>query len=878
MSCKTAFIKQRYGTFEPELTDMLIESFTEIYDELKKGQFRNYGQFMLASQNKTLARKKQDKIIQLLNERFKTTVVKLVPTKTGNNLRLEVQIEPLADIYRQLIRDKKLAALEDMKDKETKPTPKKPSSSKFEENRRYFAEDEPYTMFPAKKTTETPEESPTAEEPNLFTQEENKLDMPISPELKDELQEIQKEGKRMEEQLKKNLDKEKAKMENEERLFTYGKQMEIVFPETEETVAEDELGELLFEMYPTTISTNIYSLMPSISEMEIKGIYDNYVNLMGRARKGKEMSYEMFKQLLNQYQVYKYKNTYIFGQWDAERAVFITRVNSSPSSKELLSEALPNLVQKGLDFISFVPIDVAKKYERSGYTLSNASFDYDFKGEQMAKFAAFSNPNVSLKLFNKFSQEVTGQELEAYNQEVPLMEKPVEIKAELIEKAGKDAAAIMETYLNQFGIVVKDISEMKENLGIDEMGMVDLLSKIVYLKNKADLPPMAGQMIAYMMQYNYYVKSIIDELIQTEAIQIPSKSFTMDINGRKEYDYKKLDKKPFFEYIGNLIAEDLQNKLSGEYNKSLVDKIKALIKTFFDYITKTEVSKINKNIGIITNNILQQNKKLITSSKFKPGAEGKPVFSVDIESALKKDKFGGAIIKVLSQEGFILTGSTALAEQGLILRPDENPLHDIDWVSPFSKEETLAKMFKVYPKAQKIRDIIQEDYVTDSYIIAPEGYDVTDLNIQTFNQKSIVQSYNVRDKSGNIKGTYRLVRNQFTNKSEEVVEGVEAKIIDFFSYQDYTQRNRFAPFVFQTQEGYSINLANWKDIFQAKLNFARYKDIWDYNRFLPNENKEYLMEKTWKENQQTLIKRFPDLTKEAFVSLTDQEIQILINC
>ena len=125
----------------------------------------------------------------------------------------------------------------------------------------------------------------------------------------------------------------------------------------------------------TRLASTIYEIYPDITEKEIRTIYDNYVNLMGRAREGKQLPFDTFLSLMKTYQVYNYKDTYIFGQWDPKNAVFVTRVNSSPTSKELLAEAIPNLVSKGLDFISFVPKDVADKYARSGYTLSSTGFD-----------------------------------------------------------------------------------------------------------------------------------------------------------------------------------------------------------------------------------------------------------------------------------------------------------------------------------------------------------------------------------------------------------------------------------------------------------------------------------------------------------------------
>ena len=592
----------------------------------------------------------------------------------------------------------------------------------------------------------------------------------------------------------------------------------------------------IVEQNKSVIKSTIFELNPTITEEKIKDIYNNYEALMNKQREGKAIPFDIFKSLIKQYQVFNYKNTYIFGNYDVNTGTFITRLNSSPSSKELLAEAIPNIVNNGIDFISFVPKDYADKLVRSGYISSKNSFKYNFKGELMDKFAVASNDNIFKKIFNKNFNQVTSEEIENFNESIQLQYNPVEVNSNLISQASKDASKILETYLKQFGITVKDINLIKDTFNIDELGFVDLLSKIIYVKDKKDLPSFAGEAIAYMMQYNSLVKEIINNLIQTNAILIPKNLYTLNQNGDKVYNYNKLDKTEFFKYIGNLISEDLNNKLEGNYDRSLVAKIKQLIKTFFDYITKSDIALINKNIGIITNNILQQNKKLITASLYKPGAYGKAVKQVSIEDALKKDKFGKDIIYKLSDEGFILTGSTALSEQGTILRPDENPLHDIDWISPFNREETIDKFLKIYPNAIKVRDIYGEDQVTDSYLIAPEGYKISDYKINEFNGKIIIDSYNILDKNNNIVGTYKLQKQLNSNQSEEIVTGIEGKVIDFFSYNNFNDKNKNKPFIYKSLSGNIIQLANWKDTFKAKLEFARYKDIWDYNRFIPNEN------------------------------------------
>lgn len=555
------------------------------------------------------------------------------------------------------------------------------------------------------------------------------------------------------------------------------------------------------------------------------------------------------------------------------------------------------------------------------------------------------------------------------------------------------------TYLSNFGISVNDYSEIKENLNLDDFGFADVLSKLAHVSDPKQLPAVAGEFIAYMLQHRDVVKNIVtsfanankelvttrnaiyyvasglgkselakknpnkfadmDELIANAVMEVYGEEYGTKENSKKIYEdelvqkalknqiesvmknkiilspispdklktigfyykkhyvpsevnidkilkgissrttnpyevdrdtykkiyvdpyfenknvytidgyisdefqdmndlsqlleefldrkdyiqgdnYSELDKQKYFKIIGELVGRELQKREKIDVSKSLYEKIKDIIKKFYKLLTKNEVRGVNVNVGFIADAILENNKDFITASQFKPGAEGKPVSRVSVEKALETDSFGKAIVYTLAEEGFILTGSTALSEQGTVLRPDENPLHDIDWVSPFSRADTTQKFFKHYPNAIKVRTIENETYLTDSYLIAPEGHYIANYQeIVTSTGKVLIGSYDVMNTNGEVVGTYRLEKNE-EGKLKEVEKDVKGKVIDFFVYPDYNVKNKFKPFEYTSSEGANIKLANWKDIFAAKLEWSRLKDVWDYNRFIPFEQQESL--------------------------------------
>jgi hypothetical protein len=303
-----------------------------------------------------------------------------------------------------------------------------------------------------------------------------------------------------------------------------------------------------------------------------------------------------------------------------------------------------------------------------------------------------------------------------------------------------------------------------------------------------------------MMQHNPLVQEIMSSM-------------------KRESMFRNLSKDELLSAVGDLISQELYKRTNTQLPKSLIDSIKNLIRQFFNLINSVKISRINKNVGIIADNILLQNQSLITQSTFKPGEVGKQVSRVSLEEALKKDKFAESIVNRLS-EYFILTGSVTLAEQGTIFRPDENQVHDLDWVSPVSRETAMFIFEKLYPNNKYIRNISNEDYVTDTWIIVPEGYTIENLNIDTSKKvfkngvetgsTNKVMSYDIVDSKGNVVSTYDGKTDSHTNN--EIV----GKAIDIFSYPSDIKSNTKNREI-ALSSGLKLKIADWRNTFNAKL-------------------------------------------------------------
>ena len=381
------------------------------------------------------------------------------------------------------------------------------------------------------------------------------------------------------------------------------------------------------------------------------------------------------------------------------------------------------------------------------------------------------------------------------------------------EDANNELNSKLVSYLANFGISVRQLENIQKQLGVDSLGFVDLLNKVAYIEknNPKELPYVTGKFVAYMMQYRGLVTDIYKGLRKSMP------------NAKKE---------ELLDQIGIMIGDRILGKETSADNLSftsqIIKAIDNILTAFFRFIRHLDFVNVNKNVGIIAQGILDDNVNMITASKYKPGAEGKPVGRVGFLKALAKDEFAGIIVENLAKEGFILTGSVTLAEQGSVFRPFENQVHDLDWVSPYSREQT-NKMFKeLYPENIFIREIVNEGYSTDTYIIAPEGYEVQ--NIEIVGERNTVLSYDVvNKKTGEVEGTYKLV-----DKKEVTTGDVEAKLIDFFSYDEKTGDTDTSRFSI-LPSGQKLNIAEFQKTFRAKLDFKRLKDIWDYNRYIPKE-------------------------------------------
>lgn len=394
---------------------------------------------------------------------------------------------------------------------------------------------------------------------------------------------------------------------------------------------------------------------------------------------------------------------------------------------------------------------------------------------------------------------------------------------------------VVEDFMSNFGVTFSEF----ENEGYS----IDYLDKVIKGINTGNLIDGAGELIAFMMQYNGKEKEIIANL----AIKFKEVKKSEIFKEGKIIDstYKKLDKNKYFKLIGKSISQELQAYFDEiKYEKSPRTKksrwaaISDIIKDFLNIILKSGkiINELSEFSRYVSYNILADNPSMITASLRKPrDEEAGRVERVNVHNALIEHSYEANIIKKLSSVGIALTGSAAMATQISIYRPKENPLHDLDFSTDgnMSREQLEALIKPLFDNLTHIRTIENESYTTETYLILDRPYIID-------KEGAFGGFTNIRDaNTGEILGN-------FIGSNLTLKDGVQGKFLDFFTKQNF----KYKPFNYSFQ-GSNILMADYRAAMEAKLQYGRLKDLFDYNRFIKK-------------------KQYPNITEQQQAAFTEQ--------
>lgn len=380
-----------------------------------------------------------------------------------------------------------------------------------------------------------------------------------------------------------------------------------------------------------------------------------------------------------------------------------------------------------------------------------------------------------------------------------------------------------QAFLDNFDITIKDLDNYDSNVPL-----FDALNRVINVKDANDITEGVGYAVAFMMQYNPRINELINLHIQGSNT-FKLKGIRRSIRNRGTFNLnlssregKAVNRQEAIKQIGADIAVELRKLYNLETPKdtsnSYIRNIWNVIKEFFAKLTpgyRTALSIIADNTNQIANAIKLNDPSIIKASVNKPGTNTAPE-RVDIGKALTENPYEDNIIRTLQNYNIALAGSASIAIEGTLYRPSENPLHDIDFNAvDYNREQLDTIVDKEFPHNTHIRTIKDgKNKATETYLILDR-----DFYIEKVEGLGL---YKLIDKNT------REVLGSYVGSELTLKDGVQGKFLDFFIGKDNRPFNNKK--VLLNNREYLIS--DYRNAFQAKIDWSRLKDIWDYNRFV----------------------------------------------
>jgi hypothetical protein len=450
-----------------------------------------------------------------------------------------------------------------------------------------------------------------------------------------------------------------------------------------------------------------------------------------------------------------------------------------------------------------------------------------------------SCPNKSLpeykKLVETYGEGISLAVWEKNNEQIPTVEEAAELlsapfyqlSSSEIQENDKELDKFLLDYLKPYGVITKDIEELKKKFNVDSLGAADVLNKVIYLgKNRKldTVPEEATHLITMLMGRDHPLfRMLFENIEQWSGYNKVYKEYFPTYKNVEQVKKEAVDK---------LITEAIVAKwqIRDKSDKNIFQKIIDAIKEFFDKflnenMTLTEyknTKKLSPTASIIADKILSGDRSLIQeidASKEK----------LNYKKALSGNKHAQNLINIFTDYfGFKLTGSLAIAGQGeSIKRPSSAPVHDLDFVvgDNFNLDSLVNYMnsLKAIPTHS---GIFTKDGASSTYafLIPAEGYTVEAAKRKDWKSQN-VEEVVLKDSKGK-----EIFRGKWDDAPADKLLNC-----DFFDRVDKKQTTTNSEYV------------SWQNIYWGKMllsnlssearMFPRPKDQKDYVENVPKNRK-----------------------------------------
>lgn len=399
-------------------------------------------------------------------------------------------------------------------------------------------------------------------------------------------------------------------------------------------------------------------------------------------------------------------------------------------------------------------------------------------------------------------------------------------------------------FLSDFNFDVKEYESIKESLGYDNIQMVDLVSKFIAIEKGAGLDK-ASAYVAYKflgrdnskvrseLKFRIYSWEKHDELYNKYKDEIFKEKGFID----NKYKWNNLIKeKIIIDFLSEVILEHAKNPI--QFEKTNDRKWTKDDFTFFEkiirwlrnkFISKEESFEKLRNTAVsLADEIISQEYDIL---KYDVKEDQIKKY---YESTINSDDLAKGIVEFSQSKGIILTGSLALRKTGTVFRTEEENLHDIDFVVPFSKINSIENK-KAFNKIVRYQgpDVefasemaleaieefswfkeFQEKYPT--YRITNGFYGAEHGDFGSFTLTGVIDGEFHAEK-----GFHEDQNgNKVSHEKGDWVNGTGYVIDHFISLND-------------KQEEHENYFKLWKEIMIAKLMMSRSKDLTDFKHFIP---------------------------------------------
>lgn len=401
-------------------------------------------------------------------------------------------------------------------------------------------------------------------------------------------------------------------------------------------------------------------------------------------------------------------------------------------------------------------------------------------------------------------------------------------------------------FLDNFGITLRQVEQEYKG----ELPLFDALNRVINFSSAEDITEGVGYAVAFMMQHNGTMQQLIRHRLGKKGATF-EKDARRSIRKRGDFN-PNIDKRALADHdvrdsILKEIGGDIASELRAMYNletspntpQTLLKRLWSVIKEFFDMLTpqaRLKFDVLSNYTKDIANSVRLNDPSIILTRNTKPGSASQ-IYRVDIERALRESPYEESIITKLNREGIALAGSASVALSGTVYRPSENPLHDIDFEAESfeTKKQMDEVMNRLFPNNSHIRTIRQDNHHTETYLIMDRPFDTRRATSGISGK--IIYDKETGEKLGSYVGSELVLK-----------EGVKGKFLDFF-----LGKPKFPEHTVKVLNGVPYLISDFRNAWDAKVSWARPKDIWNFNRFVPN-NFDYSVVEMRKEQERKRIK------------------------